>query len=297
MLTLVPAAAQAEEQPPRGYANNHLLTTAHTAILANGKIKLESTILGEIHCLNTFAAFGWNEHEHGEAAKPERGYGEVVGWGTSLCEAPQEVKSLEAVYHIPITVTANAEMPLEKELQEAEVCTEETKSLLSECPLKTERRIANVPSIVRRRVASLPWLVELIHGKRGEREGTLQRVGMHAYGEAGKAELQNTACFPKEKFVNPETLKEEERMANFTKLPSGCIGVDIIFPQIPLEFIYYGGQELFGVNGIINGLHPSKLEFITPGRLFSSEGGEGEGETTGEVKVFGNEAVQLLTAK
>jgi hypothetical protein len=298
VLTLVPAAAQAEEgPPPLGYANNVKLTTAHTPILANGKIDLESTILGEVHCLNTFAAYGWNEHEHGEAAKPERGIGEVVGWGTSLCEAPKEVESLEAVYHKHITVTASAEMPLEKELQEAEVCTEETKTLLSECKLASERRVANVPSIVRRRVASLPWLVELIRGQRGEAKSTLEKVGVHAYGEAGTATAQNTACFPKEKFINPETLKEEERAAVFTKVPEGCVKVDIIFPQIPLEFIYYGTQELWGVNGFTNGLHPSKLEFKEPGKLFSSEGGEGEGNTTGEVRVFGNASVQLMTAK
>jgi hypothetical protein len=296
VLTLVPAAAQAEE-PPVGYINGKKITTAHQAILANGRIVLESSILGEVHCLNTFAAYGWNEHEHGEATKPERGFGEVVGWGTSLCEAPTEVASLEAVYHKHITVTANAEMPIEKELQEAIVCTEEAKVKLSECPLSTERRTANVPAVVRRRVASLPWLVELIRGSRGGTEAVMQRVGMHAYGESGTAPAQNTACFPKEKFINPETHKEEERAANFTKVPSGCIAVDIIFPQIPLEFIYFGSQELFGVNGFTNGLHPSALKFTEPGKLFSSEAGEGEGETKGEVKLLGEESVALLTAK
>jgi hypothetical protein len=54
---------------------------------------------------------------------------------------------------------------------------------------------------------------------------------------------------------------------------------------------------MFTVNGFASGLHPSRLQFSEPGKLFSSEGVEGEGETTGEVRIFGSEAVQLINAR
>ncbi len=41
---------------------------------------------------------------------------------------------------------------------------------------------------------------------------------------------------------------------------------------------------------------PPELKFVQTGKLFSSEGGEGEGETTGHVNLFGAESVELMTA-
>ncbi len=111
-VALLPAIAQATE-PPKGYDNFHEVTT-HIPIIANGKITLNSSTLGEIHCLNTFYAYGWNEHEHGESSKPIRGYGEVVGWGTSSCEAPTEETTLGNLYHKKVTTAVSAEMPTEE---------------------------------------------------------------------------------------------------------------------------------------------------------------------------------------
>ena len=61
--------------------------------------------------------------------------------------------------------------------------------------------------------------------------------------------------------------------------------VNIIFPQIPLEFVFYGTQEVWSLNGAGNGLNTSKLEFLEAGTLFTSEGKEGEGSTEGTVKI------------
>jgi hypothetical protein len=303
IVTVAPAIAEAES-PPLFYANGKRLTATPVPVLANGRLKLESPVIGEVGCVINFWLNVRNEHEHGEASNPERGYGEVTGWGAGLgnlaCTRPRLTLQLERVYEQQITTTISAEMPLEEEFgEEAEACAVEypPRTRLSECPNPSERKIGRVVSAVRRRALSLPWKLELIRGARGEREGVLTKVGLHELGEAGKAETQSTACFPKEKFVNPETAKEEERPAKYTGIPSGCVALDVIFPQIPLEFVFYGTLEIFTVNGFINGLHPSKWEFLVPGRLFSSEGAEGEGETTGEVKLFGSEAEQLINTR
>ena len=252
---------------------------------------LNSSFLGKINCVNTFFAEGWNQHEKFEGKLPIRGYGEVVGWGNSDCEAPTEIAAQEVAHkkeieegkiEVPITVTATAEMPLEKISKQAEVCKVETKKI-AQCNAKngseyTERETKVLTSEFHRRVTSLPWKIELIRGEReGETEQVLEKIGLHAFGESGTAVGHSTACFP----------KEGEKDASFKVLPAGCIGVNIVFPQIPTEYVFYGSQEIWGINGVKNGLFPSQLRFIEAGTLFSSEGLEGEGSTTGEVKIDG----------
>ncbi len=112
-------------------------------------------------------------------------------------------------------------------------------------------------------------------------------MGLHEYGESGNSTEHSTLCYPKEG-ANP---------AVFTKLPSGCVGVTIIFPQIPLEFVFYGTQEIEAINGFGNGLNASRLEFVQAGKLFSSEGLDGEGETTGAVNLFGAKQVELMISR
>ena len=146
LMLALPAAAMAEEPPPKGYSNNkEIALGTRLPIIAWGEITLHSSVLGKIHCLNTFFAEGWNAHEKLEGSKPERGYGEVLGWGNSNCEAPEEIKSLEVAHEkeikegkieAPLTVTATAEMPLEKVGKQGEICKEETKTL-EQCTNKT----------------------------------------------------------------------------------------------------------------------------------------------------------------
>lgn len=298
-LAFAPVSASAlEPEPPRGYKNvTEEVNETHVPIIAWGEIVLHSSVLGKIHCLNTFFAEGWNQHEtpeHFESAKPIRGYGEVLGWGNSSCEAPEAIASLESAHRgeieegrieTPITVTATAEMPLEKIGKQAEICIAATE--LKNCPSKAEREIKLLTTEFHRRVASLPWKVELIKGEREEEEGTMQRIGVHEFGEAGNAAEHTTKCYP----------MEGSKPASFKAIPSGCIGVNILFPQIPAEFIFYGTQEIWGLNGAKNGLFPSRLKFLEAGTLFSSEGGEGLGSTTGEVKLLGSTNQELLTAR
>lgn len=93
---IVPAVASAEAVPPRGYDNGAEATTTKIPIIAWGKITLQSSVLGKINCTNTFYAEGWNQHEKFESKLPIRGYGEVVGWGNSSCEAPKRSPRLKS---------------------------------------------------------------------------------------------------------------------------------------------------------------------------------------------------------
>jgi len=304
VCVIAPATTQAVtvREAPRGYSNGKELEVGaqHKQIIAWGTIELLSSALGEINCVNTFFAEGWNAHENVESKKPIRGYGEVLGWGNSECQAPTEIHALEVTHEkeikegkieTPITVTATAEMPLEKLGKQAEICINETKSL-EQCSAKngsgeyTEREVKLLTSEYHRRVTSLPWKVELIKGEREGEVGAMQKIGINQYGESGTASAKTTKCYP----------TENGRDAKFTAVPTGCVAVNIVFPQIPSEFVFYGTQEIFGVNGVKNGLSPSRLEFIESGGLFSTEGLEGEGTTTGTVALDGAVGEELLTA-
>jgi hypothetical protein len=284
--------AQAEV-PPVGYVNAVKMTNAHVPIVANGRMQLHSTVLGKIECVSTASAEAWNAHENNEATKPERAYGEVLGWGSSSCTYPESIIEIPCEIcrkeHIPlpITVTVSSEMPAEKTFRQGEICIEETKTL-SQCPLASERETKAIITSYHRRVSSLPWKVELIRGERELELGILAKIGLAEYGESGTAEAQSTKCYPKEG-TNP---------ASFERVPPGCIAVDVIFPQVPYEFAYYGTEEIWAVNGAGNGLDASHLEWVAPaGKFFSSKGAEGEASTEGKLKVSGAEAVQLVTAK
>jgi hypothetical protein len=294
-VTIVPAIAQAAE-PPVIYSNAKMVPTSPMPVVGDGKIILGGPILGEVRCMNTFNANVFNQHERLEAANPVRGYGEITGWATSSCVSPTLGPPLERELERKVTVFISPEMPLEEQSVEAEVCTTPGKPP-SECKNSSERTTERLISAVRRRVGSVPWKFEMTRGTRQEEEGVLAKVGLHEFGEPGNAEQQSTACYPKEKFVNPETAKEEERPVKFTQIPSGCLAVDVIVPQIPLELVFYGTQEIWNVNGFVNGLHPTRWEFLRPGKLFSSEGLEGESEFTGSLRVSGAEVMQLVTAK
>jgi hypothetical protein len=294
----IPTPAQAEA-PPLVYVNVNktLLSTVHVPMFANGHLQLHSTVLPKISCANIFWGEAWNAHENNEATKPEHAYGEVLGWATSSCtwertgpepllEPPPE-RVREEHIPLPITVTASSEMPAEKTFRQGEICKEETKTL-SQCPLASERETKAIITSYRRRASSFPWKVELIRGEREEEKGVLAKIGLAEYGEAGTAQAQSTKCYP----------KEGTSPASFEKVPPGCIGVDIIFPQIPYEFAYYGTAEIWAVNGAGNGLDPSQLQWPAPaGNFFSSKGSEGEASTTGTLKLSGAAAVQLMTAK
>jgi hypothetical protein len=294
---------------PENYANGKLLSTTHTPVTGFGSIQLISEVIGEVKCQNTFYGQAWNQAVGSET----KGVGEIEGWGTANCTAPTYIPSLEIGDKEKIekkevrceggypgteigkgkcfTVYATAELPLEVEKQQAEVCKTETKKL-SECTGAGEKKEKTLISAVRRRLTSTPWKAELNRTTREGNKVIAQRTGVHTFGEPGAGEdAQNEegACYP----------KEGGKSANYKAVPSGCVIVNVVFPQIPDEVVFYGSQEAEGINGSKNGLFPSKLVFNEEsGNFFSSEDSAGEkNETAGEVKLIGTNAVELLTTK
>ena len=297
-MSLVPSVAQATEPPPRFYENFTELTTTKRPVVADGRITLYNSVFsvsGEIHCLVTLYADIWNEHEHGLQTNPIRAYGEVAGWSPSSCESPHETLELERMYERKITFVVLPEMPLEREHRQAVVCKQATETKLAECPSGEEREAKEAIVGVRRGASSLPWKFELVRGEREAEPAILWKTGIHEFGESGTATNKSTGCYPKERVVVEG--KEVERAASFTKVPSGCIAVDVIVPEIPLEMVFYGTQEILALNGFGNGLNASRLMFVSSGHLFSSEGTEGEAEETGLLTLFGADSVELLTAR
>jgi hypothetical protein len=74
--------------------------------------------------------------------------------------------------------------------------------------------------------------------------------------------------------------------------------LNVVFPQIPTEIVFYGGQEPLMINGTKNGLYPSRLEYGESGKLVSSEGSAGsEAEITGSLYGDGAVTLELITAK
>ncbi len=108
LMTAAPAAA--EEAPVWWSNNNHELTTVHVPTILWGELKLSSTAVGEIHCINGISGAVWNE------GTPLRGHGKEEGWGTNACKAPQLEEALESIFKKKVTVYATAELPLEKEI-------------------------------------------------------------------------------------------------------------------------------------------------------------------------------------
>jgi hypothetical protein len=175
-------------------------------------------------------------------------------------------------------------MPREPELREAEVCSSEADTKLSQCPESGERGRTHLIVVARRAVSSLPWDVELARCTREEKESSCLKTGIPNAEEKAKG---NTTCY-KSGAKGP---------VNYTEIPAGCIKINEIYPEIPIELVFYGSQEVYGINGVKNGLSASKLKFIEAGSLSSPEGAAGEFSFTGELKVVGAESVQLLQAR
>jgi hypothetical protein len=281
VLTLVPAAAQAEEGQPQFYSNRNLLTATHFPVLVWGELKLNSKAVGEIHCINAINTSVWNEGGLGKGA--------WEGWGTNACKAPELEKALEEIFKKKVTVFATAELPLEKELREGEVCLEEKK--MSECLTKEPEQIAWK---IHRRISAFPWKVKLIRKTVEGIEKPYEQLGLPETG---------TTCYPKEKVLN-EKGETIEVAAKWENVPAGCIKIDVIAPQIPDEVEFYGALEPPIINGFTNGLHPSKLEFseaagllVTAGSITAPGGEAPETTAVGQLSMLGSEGMQLITGK
>jgi hypothetical protein len=116
----------------------------------------------------------------------------------------------------------------------------------------------------------------------------------------GDARRRSTHCHPKETVILEG--KEVERPAGWEKVPAGCVKFNVIAPHIPFEVVFYGSLEPQLLNGVKNGLSPSRLRFVAAGSLQVVGGNaetttEGEATASGELKIVGASSQELITAR
>jgi hypothetical protein len=281
---LAPAATAAGTAfEPRFRSNAKLLTSTPVSITAWGELKLTSPALGEVACDVVMAASVRNE--------AGRGVGAVEGLTAPRCRAPTIESVYEATYCTPEkgcpkppAVFETAELPLQAEPREAEVCAEEAKTELSQCPNSLERSVQSLPMMrgaLRRRAASTPWKLQLITSFFEEAAGP----GLQLGGAPGGA-----ACYPK------ETVEGKQVAAKWQSVPAGCIRLDLVVPGDGFEEVIYGSAEGPFVNGAGNGLDASYLNFTLFASKLTSEGAAApEFTTAGTIRLDGSEARELIT--
>lgn len=286
LLSLVASApAGAAGNPnPLWYANGKRLDAApRTPVVLDGReFAIESPVFGELLCKFDGYEEVWNQTFGSQV----RGVGEVVGFNTTKCTTG----SGKAAKASPLFITA--EPPLEASAQEAEVCNEKTK-LLAECTEPSERKTVSLVTAARRSHSSLPWNFELTREVREAEMRQFQVTGRHALGEPFSESEQIAAagtCYP----------KQAGAPASWTAVPSGCIVINVVDPQIPAEVAFYGTLTIEAVNGAKVGLLPTNLQFDEEesGPLSSSEGVAGEKTYPfGEAYAIGVNQIELITAK
>jgi hypothetical protein len=274
----VATPAQAAIFAPLFYSNAKPLTTTPVPVSLWGALKLNSKFAGEITCeRDVLSGSVWNHLEGGE--------GRLEGMGATPCKAPVlERNECPLFLECPnLTVFMTAELPLEVEEREAEMCSDETKRELSQCPAKTERVIEPpLPLRIRRRTASLPWSLELISSEWEEESGVpVARIG-----------LPGETCYPK------EIVEGKQVAAKWTKVPAGCIRLDVVIPEIPHELVFYGELVPRLFSGAGNGLDASSLAFNKEaGYIVSENEAVPETYSEGRLHITGSEARELITAR
>ena len=285
--------AKTEEPAPEFYSNRHLLDATHVGFTSVGSLEFDSPSMKAIDCEDANLDGGvWNESAIGKAV--------VEAWTTYRCSDSEAITTQEHAHEAELldgkiqcvagkpgeggclTVYVSDELPPDSELREAEVCKEEAKKL-SECKAAGERETKRLVVSLAHPVSSLPWDARLETCEKNSKEGICEELGIPDAAEQSKG---NTSCY--------KTVGNVP--ASYTEIPAGCVKLSVVIPQIPVEIPFYGSQTDFLVNGVKNGLDPSRLKFIEAGPLDSSEGSFGEAHIAGELKLSGN-SLQLIYAK
>ena len=279
IMTVLPVASASAEAAPQFYKNNKIFRNdGHTvATFALGPLKLASEALGTVECQTNSFGQAINSSVNGE----QRGTYEVQGWNAFNCTSTY-IKTLEEV--------------LKKQLERKEIQCATTGATIGEGECLTifataETTISGEDGKIRRGHSSLPWKSELVRAEREGEAAVELKTGVHAYGEAVGADSgqsQTGPCYP----------TTSGAPANWHSVPSGCMVINLVLPQVPDEIVLYGTLEPGYANGAKSGLDPSRLEFAESGRLFSSEGLLGdEIEASGTWRLDGYTDFELLTAK
>jgi hypothetical protein len=258
-------------QPAGFYENGRLLTTTPVPVVMAGQIALKGSPSGpaeEITCHDIISGSVWNEGGRGVGRLEGLSASECTRFSTAECAKGAECRAY---------TFQSGEMPLELEYRQAEVCSEASKRELSQCPNPSERSAQTIPVHVRRRAASFPWKMQLVTEERQEEQVSVLEIGVPPAGES---------CYPK------ELVEGKPAGAKWEKVPAGCIRVDLIAPSVPVEQVYYGTLRPRVLNGAGNGLDASRLQFNTEAGALT-----GPWSSQGELRIFGSEASELITAR
>jgi hypothetical protein len=269
-----------------------------------GIITLHGEELGTagVRCRSVLAGDVWNEHEGANKARPVRAYGLLEGWTTASCSRAQltcvgEGGSLPCE---PTTPFITDEGPLELEYTEVEVPITE-----GGCKGSPEKpacyTTTELVRAARRRPASVPWKSEFVRGlaNSGEEEVVQQRIGMAKFGECGPGEAEETEGSPVVCRATNASSSCYPASEQLTEVPAGCIAINLVIPQVPLEVPFFGGLEAIWRNGAGSGIDPGhgELREEKSGRLVSQRDVLGEADFAGTVKELGAEGQALLSLR
>lgn len=226
----------------------------------------------EMECVNLLFGSVVNE------GSPPAAHAQTLEWWamghTPSVEHP-EVSDLCRFTYLGTTAGeawVTAERPLNVVEQQGEVCINQKKRELSECPKKAgepgaERVITSVARSITREVLTPPWNEQIVGP---EREPHL-KIGIPT--ESGKSCTENPA-------------------------PPGCMRLTIIYPGIDLQIPFEGTLEPNWLNGAGNGLSPSEMEFAgeRSGHLHVANE-EKPIYVSGAVKIIGAPGRELISVK
>ncbi len=271
---------------------------------------------------STFLGTVYNAHEGENLESPVRAYGLVEEFSTdegpyhfkydiNSCSAP-EFALRPVCGDADCEVYVSAEPPLTLDYREAEVCNGHHlfngryPEPLSDCPLPSERETEQVPYAAQRSRSTLPWKVELVRGYTASHEEVVQpRIGMASFGECGPGAAEGTETCSAATATGRCYQQGPSTTYSYADEPQGCVVLNVIVPEVPVEIPFFGSLETTIRNGAGDGTDPSRLEIeeSVAGQLRSQEGLEGTGHVRTvcavgcSIKLLGEEGQQLLTAK
>ncbi len=276
-------------------------------IIGWGPIVLHGATSSEtIKCTAIYTGTAWREHENAVESAEIRSYGLIEGWTDDQCTAPALVKSFEksiGVTHLSIVVTD--EPPLEETYINAESCNKaEVKAghdRLGECPLATEREAEDWPENVWRQKQTMPWKEEVVWGQphMSEEETVQVRIGLASFNECGPGEDEETEGNPERCRARQLNSKCYPASENFAEVPAGCIKLNVVIPQIPIEMPVYGSLEATWRNGAGNATDPGRIEAeeAYSGTLLADEGSGTNFTLSGTIKEMGETDQGLIQYK
>jgi hypothetical protein len=125
------------------------------------------------------------------------------------------------------------------------------------------------------------------------------RIGAGSYGECGPGEDEATTEDPALCSGRADDTKCYPASRQFTEVPGGCVNLNIVIPQVPIEIPAFGTLEATWRGGLKNGLFPSTMQFeeAASGGLQTPEGASAKATVFGSMKLVGDPGLQLIGIK